>query len=46
MNAIQKRQDVNPSESKEAEKQRKRDYMLDLIYLGNIDKKIQSKKKA
>jgi hypothetical protein len=34
----------NPNESKEAGEQRKRDYMLDLLFLGNIDKRIQKAK--
>lgn len=44
MNKIQKKVEPNPNESKEAGEQRKRDYMLDLMYLGNIDKKIQKAK--
>jgi hypothetical protein len=44
LNKIQKKVEPNPNESKEAGEQRKRDYMLDLMYLGNIDKKIQKAK--
>lgn len=41
MDMIQKGIIKDPAESKEAELQKRRDYNLDLIYLGNIEKKIQ-----
>jgi hypothetical protein len=41
MNKVQKRVEPNPSETKEAEEQRMRNNYLDIIFLGNIDKKIQ-----
>jgi hypothetical protein len=41
MDSIQKGIIKDPAESKEAELQKRRDYNLDLIYLGNIEKKIQ-----
>ena len=44
MSKVQKRIDPNPNETKEAVDQRKRDYMLEVIFLGNIDKKIQKAK--
>lgn len=44
MNKVQKRIEAAPNETKEALEQRKRDYMLEVIYLGNIDKKIQKAK--
>jgi hypothetical protein len=44
LSKVQKRVDPNPNESKEAGEQRKRDYMLDVLFLGNIDKRIQKAK--
>ena len=44
MDSISKGIVKDPAESKEAEIQKKRDYMLDYIYLGNIEKKFQKVK--
>jgi hypothetical protein len=44
MDSIQKGIIKDPAESKEAELQKKRDYNLELIFLGNIEKKIQKVK--
>jgi hypothetical protein len=44
LSKVQKRVEPNPNETKEAGDQRKRDYMLDVLFLGNIDKRIQRAK--